>query len=799
MPSGSKWDGTGRPTLPPFASLNGHYPPQFAAEVEKLAVRVMRDRLLMPFLLRVAVHRRKDASAPLSKRSDILHCMKQAVEHCDLFSLWPPSVRDAVVSKSQYVFYRSREIVLHQGEPANYGVVVLVSGACDVLLSSHDSGAKGLTGKVTLVERVETHHVFGSLSIFNEERRSAFVVCATDCVIAVIPRSAIFDCLASATSTVPFEVVRSLVASSMEERCRRLAILSPMTRSRLRVSPLFAKMSTSLVDSALQYVVPKVLPRGSIILQREAIISEICFVAGGAVCVSSERGPQVFLQAGASFGERETLLQDHAKATYTAVTMVDLFTLPFASIQQLRKEDVEFAFAIDSMSWCTAPQSAPPVAPSPPKMRAFSTSSIVRSVPLLRDLLVNDTQVNELAALFTSRRIPATDMIVHASDTCDRLLCVTRGAARTVGTPTPYHLCIGDTIGFTCLLCHRWQHSVKAVEEVRVVELLRTKLYEYLQHHGLYSKMLELTIQLMQPYFPTSNRSPFLASIAFQIPRPSSFPLCKTPNMYPVVLNERRELVFTAWTPALEEQCMRAECLTQQRFELLQKALEEMDLLNVEELASSSTAAESQASSASPVMDNTGNAPLDPPPDVCPPASMTAGPAVSPSSEPPIPSMSGVELQGRGRVRAGAAVRSRIVEPAKRHAKAPQKPLPHGAAPHLRTQNASGKAISMVDSPRDSLISALRMRCPDMLWKTNSVAANPYLRKCLDTRSPRPAGTPVARLRPSSARVARCVPFTETLAKVTSRPMEPVRSQWDDELSGCAPQDIPSLPSGTLL
>ena len=284
------------------------------------------------------------------------------------------------------------------------------------------------------------------------------------------------------------------------------------------------------------------------------------------------------LREGATFGERELFFREKVRVTVVALSNCDLYSLSLADLNSLRQENASVAALVAAAASQQREEDLTEVDQHGEALRQF-----VARIPVL-ERFASPTVMDELKRLLRPRVLNTGQRLVSRAEHCDRLIILTRGTARvhdggsslsgTVrdtgrrarggnanglppGSPPPAVAAsvtgakkpsaeattirrrrwsffeLGECIGYTCLLEHRWRYLVTAVEPVDLWELPRDDYIALLKRHGrLYDLVLGATRQLMQPLLHMPNRDPSLDGIIFQLPRPNTFPHLKTPNVY---------------------------------------------------------------------------------------------------------------------------------------------------------------------------------------------------------------------------------------------------------------------------
>lgn len=143
------------------------------------------------------------------------------------------------------------------------------------------------------------------------------------------------------------------------------------------------------------------------------------------------------------------------------------------------------------------------------KEQANKYSSGLKTAPLL-GLLSESMSTTKFDALIAdlSKALTATiyrkyHAVASKSHLCDRMMMVTAGRAHIASFQQD--ISIGECVGFTCLIAHKWAEVVVALENVECLEITRDIFKEILGRHGAYEKMVFLTLCTLHPKAMPTN------------------------------------------------------------------------------------------------------------------------------------------------------------------------------------------------------------------------------------------------------------------------------------------------------
>eukprot|EP01065_Artemidia_motanka_P021370 TRINITY_DN25543_c0_g1_i2.p1 TRINITY_DN25543_c0_g1~~TRINITY_DN25543_c0_g1_i2.p1 ORF type:complete len:1297 (+),score=390.72 TRINITY_DN25543_c0_g1_i2:55-3945(+) len=400
------------------------------------------------------------------------------------------------------------DTILHEGEPAGKAMVIMMHGeACVRQHSASSKKRKGFGEGGRLLGLVKAPALFGEFSLLCDEPRLASLQASTACDLVWLRQGDFLDNL----WRVPPPVRAHVTDASLLKRKENLVNAFQVTEEVLRRTQLFSEFPASSVQTVLSRLQPLVSPPGSIICEQGDKASEMWFVARGSIRVKvrTPQGQEInvaTLTGGACFGEWGLLFGERRTATACAIEVCELWVLSGSDLSAATstpgvKEQVRQSVNRQRLQ-------------SMHKMRKGFSNTLqgyILKIPLLRRVLEKH-MVQDLAALFQPCVYSAGDIICTKSEVVNRVIVLTRGKAQVHdGGPRRQHLAVGETIGFTCLLEHRWLHPVVAVSNVDIWAIDRDAYIRFLRQHGLWRDVLRMSALLMQPYIDERYLPPLRA------------------------------------------------------------------------------------------------------------------------------------------------------------------------------------------------------------------------------------------------------------------------------------------------
>eukprot|EP00759_Apiculatamorpha_spiralis_P015148 PhF_6_TR2186/c0_g1_i4/m.3610 len=123
----------------------------------------------------------------------------------------------------------------------------------------------------------------------------------------------------------------------------------------------------------------------------------------------------------------------------------------------------------------------------------------VQDIPFLKMLDLPQKAFVDLTDGFHAKVYLHQETITTRSVICDRVIIVTHGNAVVADVAKTPHLKPGESIGYTCIVSHRWMHLVTAHETVECIELPVKKYIAWLKAYDVYDKVYQWTMSLLHP------------------------------------------------------------------------------------------------------------------------------------------------------------------------------------------------------------------------------------------------------------------------------------------------------------
>lgn len=476
---------------------------------------------------------------------------------------------------------------------------------------------KGLTN-TRFLRTVEAPFVIGDIAMLNNEPRLYYAVAQTQVDAMIIPKQAflnVFQAIPNPAITLRLVSIAHAIRASNMQRA------FPLTTSRLRMSALLRNLQEDDLEKILVFARPRVFARGMSILDKGRLCHHIYVIRRGVVEETTEIASArrsgtstgnagvktFFLSEGATFGDREACFKEKSLATYVAESNVDMYMIAIEDVMRLgetvRARIAEAArlirAAVEAASSSakheddsfmsekrTKAQFLPHTDAGSGIKTAQSLAEHIREIPLWRAVDMPADLLQFVLPLWKSRRFQRGEYVFRKSETCAAMMILMRGGARLVDAPACGTVIpVGECVGYTCLLQHRWEFSCLATETSEFAVLEVERLYEALhqwdrggvrmpsalwlsddvdmesslfanpvfeqpapivadisaQPGKLYTRLLHACQQLLQPLLRRSagfSSNPKIDAVVRRTPNPNSFEELAVANLHPISLDD---------------------------------------------------------------------------------------------------------------------------------------------------------------------------------------------------------------------------------------------------------------------
>ncbi len=485
--------------LPTGAEV-GMLPRELALTFQNVAKQRLRDLLYPRALLQrlKKVHQLQRASAAQSAAqlpSDFLKKVK-------LLSEWPADVLNAAYNGLDYVFCSPGAFIRYAGEKAALeGILILAHGSIEAVKRANQQEKRLTPLNTTVVHTYIAPHVFNEHCFLTDEPASRTLRAVSKCDLYFLRRACFDECMAMLPPAVKSSVQQQATAKRQRSVMEFYALYPHTLRQQCRS---FQNISLSVLDQLLLLLKSMaVAPNTSLIRTRE-VPQALLFLRRGRVAlfrlikgepthIRTFVAPQTFFEN--CISER-TEYPDMLRTC----TECDILSLNFEDLHQLMAQHPQEA--ADLLEACRGERM------HSLSMQQVAFRPLVYQVPLLRTVC-NSEELNIITFLFESKVYPAMSIIASKSECCDRIIVLTKGSV-SLGVAKGKWV-IGEAVGYTALVNHRWVSSAVAINTCETLELRVDLLRAFLKDSGKLELATSIAEALLFPLkFEIEAREQFL-------------------------------------------------------------------------------------------------------------------------------------------------------------------------------------------------------------------------------------------------------------------------------------------------
>eukprot|EP00756_Hemistasia_phaeocysticola_P053818 Hpha_TRINITY_DN29768_c0_g1::TRINITY_DN29768_c0_g1_i1::g.2692::m.2692 len=478
-PRGSMWADTPMPPpveKPKYAGGRDiNCLPHHLREACLLDARERLASFLVPRLrLFLLLKRRHRAQEPGKGMLTVAMMRKQK-----LFFGWPDPMVDDLLKVITLQSYRAGDIVYYEGEPGT-SLVFILSGQLEVV-------KRTTNGQLLTVDVLSPLALVGEFSVLTDERRPATVRASSPAVLAVL--------LGRDFQARMQELPPSVLAEAMEwafKKRREAMMLSPPDPELLRSCPLLNCCSSQVLTLLVKGAHPMVVPKSFHLARVSVACNAIYLLIQGT---AEEQHPR----AGSRRLNSPVVVNTVAVFTDadSPVTVRVLSTSELWVIRRERFMDVTQSPGTQSAMF--------------EQVRRFHEhslrnheglfASIAKRVPFLRHAVWDLCSAEGIKELFDAQINQAGDMVLSRPEVANRVVYLHKGRITLTQHTVPHQQVWrpGETVGWTCLVPHRWCLTAVAHTAVELLVIPRERYYKFLELHGGLEVVMRWTCALLFP------------------------------------------------------------------------------------------------------------------------------------------------------------------------------------------------------------------------------------------------------------------------------------------------------------
>lgn len=478
----------GKEGIPTLHDLNN-----LPNELRETFIKIACDNLARQFYPKLLLRRQKRyraeeiATAMRTSRRLTVDDLRKST----LFKQWPEDLLCECVANLDMMTFDAKEFILHENENSGSGIFFILKGTVQVTkrisLKKKSIGSDNCTVLATLTPGAVPICI-GEYALLTEEPRMATVRAVTHTVAWVINKKTFYECFVR----VPPACLANISQQAFQKRNANMKLSFPVTPASLLQHGLFRPCSEVMLQELVNGLIPHALPKYFTVCGAEELAQCVYLLANGKCgiyrTINGELTHIMNLFPGMLIGGDSILNAAPFGYTVRTLTNCDLWRLPRDAFFHAFRYDPEIG---DRMMTEARLDKQSILFQQRTRYRDF-----IGNIPLLRNL-VHKSRLKDLILLFHPRVYTPLEIICSRAHFCDRIIILTNGRV-SIGEARDCFP-IGEAIGYTCLIPHRWGHKVQAETNVECLELGLDMFIAILKDFEKYDEILTMTKHLLFP------------------------------------------------------------------------------------------------------------------------------------------------------------------------------------------------------------------------------------------------------------------------------------------------------------
>ncbi len=466
-------------------------PEEIRETLMSLVVDFMHD-MLYPRLVLLARRRQRRVAvfAALQSTPTIPVAFLQQVP---FFSRW--TNLEGVIAALELQIYEKDDFIVMQGDTAQSGVLFLAQGTVSVRRKKNPElfvpgqKTKGCSDAVTVqIRTMEPFQCYGEKNFLTEEPRMETLRALTRCAIWVLKKDSFFRLF----DQLPEDRRRAVAEAAYERRREIMTKVFPLTAEVLSDQPLFSSTPLDNLELLALKAEPRVYQKNSCICGIGDTGREMYYIARGDVelqmiAVEGDAPLLSIVTPGTIVGEMGVFSTKKRNITLFCKTTADVYVMDHDMLTSCIPNQVHMTKILQKAHTLQA------VFQQHTRKHHFEWIS---KIPFINEL-GNKKLHQAVLDKCEGKVYPLHSTVISVSETCDRLVLFTRGKARLSSNGT--ELRVGEALGFTCAIPHRWEYHVVAAETVETIEMSFSTYIKILKEFEIYDEVKELSLGLLYP------------------------------------------------------------------------------------------------------------------------------------------------------------------------------------------------------------------------------------------------------------------------------------------------------------
>ena len=420
-----------------------------------------------------------------------------------IFSEWPSDALNMAHAELDFRYCEPGTYIRFAGEKvALDGVLILAHGSIDILRRVNQLEKRLTPSNTAVLSSVSSPHVFNEYCFLTDEPSARTMRAAAKCDMYYLRKATFERCLAM----LPPAVRHAVHAQAAAKRQRSIMEFYPLYPHTMRQQcRSFQRCSTSVLESVIGLLKSvAIAPNQSIIRNREMPASVLFLRRGRVAHLRMIKGELMHIRnfiAPQTFFENCIVERTEFPDMLRAATECDFLSLNLDDLHQLMALHPQERANLLESSRGERMQSL--------SQQQVTFRPLVYQIPLLRTVC-DVEELNTITYLFESKVYPAMSIIASKSECCDRIIVLTKG---NVSFGVKGKWAIGEAVGYTALVKHRWACSAVAIDNCETLELRADLLRAFMQDSGKLELAINIVEALLFPLkFEIESRERFLES-----------------------------------------------------------------------------------------------------------------------------------------------------------------------------------------------------------------------------------------------------------------------------------------------
>ena len=457
--------------------------PEVVKMLEVGALRII-IRLFIPTLILYRARNKRRALVASRHATVDKGLLLQVMEQSEIFKLWPTDYIKSLIEFGFTHACQEDEVVFYEDEPP-VSFAIIMKGVITV-------HSPRINGTRTVAATFRAPKIYGEHSVIAEEKHM-LVSTPSGCDIWYVKN---IDFL-TLFNKLPDKCRQEVINSSLAQRKGSMIVekRKSLTPAHLQKSLLLRFVSPYHASDIIDIFSAEVVPRGTYLCRSGSYGDAMYYLCKGevAVLITQASGKEIEvarIPSGEFFGEFSIWYNQPQSASIKALGVCELWVLKKSHRSLIAKvTQVDHVDAIAKKKHLALMRHN--------KVGMIDMlGSLIDKVPVLSELLLKEEKVT-LARKFEPLTYIAGEIICSKSHDAEGILVIVSGEARN--TLTGKMIPDGTSMGYTCLVQHRWHVTIIAESRVDAWIISRNDLCRYLSSINKYNLVFRLHRLLVQP------------------------------------------------------------------------------------------------------------------------------------------------------------------------------------------------------------------------------------------------------------------------------------------------------------